>query len=433
MHRLVCITAVAALLGAPAPADDWPQWRGPKRDGIWRETGIATRLPAGALAHVWRTPIGPGYAGPAVAGGRVFVLDRQKSEHTERVLCLDAKTGAVLWTHAYPCRYRDISFDSGPRCTPTVAGGKVYTVGTMGDLHCLETETGKVRWAKDYVEDFGARVQVWGVAAAPLVDGERVIAVTGGSGGAMVVAFHKDTGAELWRALPEQHPGYSTPILIETGGARQLVVWLTAEAAGLDPATGAVLWRREFPCKDPIVSTPLFAEDKLLLSAFYNGSRMFRMEGGAPVPLWAGKSSSEMEAETDGLHALMCPPMMAGGHVYGVCSYGALRCLDAETGARVWETHAATGQGRWWNAFLVMHGERTFIVNEQGELIIAKLTAQGYEELSRAQLLAPTSKVLSRTVVWSHPAFAYRHVFARNDREIVCASLAEDGGPMRVE
>ncbi len=431
MPGYIRAAAAAMLFSAAAPADDWPQWRGPKRDGIWRETGIAERLPAGALTPLWRTPIGPGYAGPAVAGGRVFVLDRQKSAQTERVLCLDARTGAELWTHAYPCRYRGISYDSGPRCTPTVAGGKVYTVGTMGNLLCLEVETGKVLWAKDYVEDLGAKPPVWGVAAAPLVDGARVIAVAGGAGDAMVVAFDKDTGKEIWRALPRQHPGYSTPILIETGGARQLVVWLTAEAAGLDPATGAVLWRREFPCKDPIVATPLFAEDRLLLSAFYNGSRMFRFEGGAPTLLWAGKSSSELEPETDGLHALMCPPMMARGRIYGVCSYGALRCLDAETGARVWETYAATGRGRWWNAFLVMHGERTFIANEQGELIIAKLTARGYEDISRAPLLPPTGKILNRAIVWSHPAFAYRHIFARNDREILCVSLAEDGGPLQ--
>ncbi len=433
MRRITLGVLIVSLCSPAAFADDWPQWRGPRRDGIWREAGIVARLPAETLAPVWRTPIGPGYAGPAVAAGRVFVLDRQRNENLERVVCLDAKTGAALWTHAYPCRYKDISFDSGPRATPTVAGDKVYTLGTMGNLHCLDVANGKVCWAKDFVKDFGAKVQVWGFAAAPIVDGERVLAVVGGPANAMVVAFHKDTGAELWRALPEQHPGYSTPIMLETGATRQLVVWFTGEVAGLDPASGAVQWRREVPCKDPIVATPLFAEGKLLVSAFYNGSRMFRMDGGTPELLWQGKSASEMEAETDGLHALMCPPMMGGGRIYGVCSYGALRCLDAETGARVWETYAATGQGRWWNAFLVMQGERTFIANEQGELVIAKLSLSGYEEISRAKLLAPTNKVMSRTVVWSHPAFAYRHIFARNDKEIVCASLAEGGGAMRAE
>ena len=127
---LLALAASAGLL-----ADDWPQWRGPQRDGVWRETGILDRFPAGGLTFRWRTPIGPGYAGPAVSDGKVYVLDRQKENETERILCLDARTGRILWTHVYPCRYRKVGYPAGPRATPTVAGGKVYALGTMGQLH----------------------------------------------------------------------------------------------------------------------------------------------------------------------------------------------------------------------------------------------------------------------------------------------------------
>ena len=182
----------------PAHADDWPQWRGANREGIWRETGIVDNLPARGLPVRWRTSIGAGFAGPAVAAGRVYLMDRvldadapadlrlqwnyrDKTRGRERVVCLDAATGKQLWLHQYPCEY-SIAYGSGPRATPTVAGGKVYTLGAMGDLFCLDAATGKVVWQKNFVRDYGAEVPIYGCAAAPLVDRERLIAVVGGEG-----------------------------------------------------------------------------------------------------------------------------------------------------------------------------------------------------------------------------------------------------------
>ncbi len=160
------------------------------------------------------------------------------------------------------------------------------------------------------------------------------------------------------------------------------------------------------------------------MTTFYNGPLMMRMDRGTPTAklLWKGKSQSEKK--TDGLHAIMCTPFIDKGHIYGVGSYGQLRCLEAKSGRRIWETLKATGQGRWWNAFLVQHGDRTFIINEQGELIIARLSPKGYKEISRAQLIEPTAKIKRRMTVWTHPAFANKSVYMRNDKEIVCVDLS---------
>jgi outer membrane protein assembly factor BamB len=445
MKSVLTASSVLLLLfsfAAPAPAEDWPQWRGPERDGVWREEGVVDELPA-KLTFRWKTDIGGGFAGPAVAAGRVYVTDRVVAagenvpesrwdvtdpvHGDERVLCLDAGTGEILWTHQYPCRY-EISYPTGPRATPTVNDGKVYAVGAMGDLVCLDARDGSLVWSRDYVEDFGARINPWGMASAPLVDGRKLIVLAGGKPGACVLALDKDTGRELWRSLEADDPGYSSPILIRAGGVRQLIVWTSLGLYALDPETGRVYWQQPFETKMAhSVATPIFDAERRLLfvSSFFDGPLMMRLADDASTAelLWQGQSHSELPQNTDGLHSLMSTPALVDGHLYGVCSYGHLRCLDATSGERIWETLAATGEGRWWTAFLVRHADRFFLFNEQGELILAELSPEGYREIGRAPLIEPTAKAGRRTIVWSHPAFADRAVYVRNDRQIVSADL----------
>jgi len=433
------------LHGARAHGDDWPQYRGPRRDGVWRETGIVQKLPA-APKYRWRTPIAHGFAGPAVAGDRVYVCDRvdrggqeaadyrwdrkNPTEGLERVLCLDAGSGTVLWKHEYPCRYR-ISYPSGPRATPTVCDGKVYTLGAMGDLLCLDARTGKVLWSKNYVRDFGTEINPWGMAAAPLADGRKLIVLAGGTDGRGVLALDKDTGAEIWRALECPDPGYSAPILIEHAGVRQLLVWCPTGLCSLDPDSGRLFWQHEAQLKmGHSIASPIFDPERRLVfvTSFFNGPVMMRLEESQGKPaaslVWEGHSSSEQPTRTEGLHGLMSTPVFFQGHLYGVCSYGQLRCLDPLAGTRIWETLEPTGEARWSTAFLVRHEDRFFVFNEHGELIVARLSPRGYEELGRMRIVEPTSTAGRRNVVWSYPAFAHRAVFARNDKEIVCVDLA---------
>jgi outer membrane protein assembly factor BamB len=431
----------ALATATPAAAADWPQWQGPDRDGVWRETGILEKFPAGGPPRRWRTPIAAGYSSPAVAAGRIYLLDRPTSQvrgnpgnalsrtaeaGRERVLCLDEADGRVLWQFEYACDYR-ISYASGPRASPTVAGGRVFTLGAEGHLHCLDAATGRVLWAKEFLRDFGAKTQLWGFAAAPFVDGDRVICLVGGTG-QTVMAFDAATGAERWRSGTATDPGYASPILIEAGGVRQLVVWDTEELRGLDPATGRAYWSVPFKTKlGHAIATPRRHGEFLFVTAFFDGSKLLRLAPDRPAvsEVWSIRGPSENRPE--GLHGLMSTPFLHDGHIYGVCSFGHLRGLKLATGERLWETLAPTTAAgrpaRWATAFLVRHEDRFFLYNELGDLLIVRLTPAGYEELSRAHLLDPTNRAGGRPVHWSHPAFANRRIYVRNDEAIACFDL----------
>jgi outer membrane protein assembly factor BamB len=416
-----------AVGGQRVRADEWPQWRGPTRDGVWRETGIIDKFPAPQLAARWRAPVGSGYSGPTVAAGRVYLTDRLvEPREAERIHCLDWQTGRSLWTYSYDCRYESVGYTAGPRASVSIADGLIYVLGTMGHLHCLDAAAGAVRWKKTPGVEYSVRVPQWGIAAAPLVDGELVIMQLGGAGGACVVAWDRRTGEEKWRALDDP-PSYSAPVIIRQAGRRVLVCWTGAQVAGLDPATGAVLWQYPFPPARMVINvpTPVTDGERLFLTTFYDGSLMLRLRQDQPVveKLWRRRGASERN--TDALHAMISTPYLAGDYVYGVDSYGELRCLDARTGDRIWENLTAVPNVRWGTIHMVRNGDRTWMFNERGELLTGTLSPQGFREISRTKLIEPTTEQLRQRggVCWSHPAYAYRHIFARNDREIVCASL----------
>jgi outer membrane protein assembly factor BamB len=452
--NLFAVVLTLELLGS-ARADDWPQWLGPQRDGVWRETGLLEKFPEGGPKVLWRTPIHGGYASPSVAAGRVYVADRvlnpgekdpdnpfaaTNAQGRERICCLDAKTGKLLWEHAYECRYR-MSYPAGPRASPVVADGKVYALGAMGNLVCLDASTGKQIWAKDFMKDYKAPLPMWGFAAHPLLDGDKLICLVGGKG-SVVVAFDKNTGAEKWRALSVEHSdvGYAPPMIYRAGGVRQLIIWHPEAVCSLNPETGASYWSEPFTSRANLsIPTPRLEGNHLFITAFYNGSMMLELAPDKPAAtvLWTRKGRAETPKETDGLHSIMPTPVLKDGHIYGVCSYGELRCLKMADGSRVWMTRKPTCPTdepvRWANAFIVPQGDRYFLANELGDLIIAKLSPLGYEEIDRAHILEATYNLTAfrdsraRRVVWSHPAFADRCMFARNDKEIVCVSLAAEG------
>lgn len=434
----------SALILFPARAlwaEDWPQWLGPNRDSIWRETGIVEKLPEAGPPVRWRVAIGGGYSGPIVAGGRVFVTDRQLPQGAanpadpfqrgaitggERVLCLNEKDGKAIWKHEYECTYT-VSYPAGPRVAPLVSGGRVYTLGAEGNLFCLDASNGQVIWSRDFKKDFGIKTPMWGFAGHPLLDGNRLICLVGGQG-STAVAFDKDTGKEVWRALSATEPGYSSPIIVEAGGRRQLILWHPEAANSLDPATGEVFWSVPFQSRTGLsVATPRGIGDLLFFTSFYNGSLLLRLDSARPAAAAVWQTRQVSESKTTHLNAILCTPFLEDGYIYGVCSYGQLRCLKAATGERLWETFKATTSGepvRWANAFIVRNGSRFFLFNEKGELIIARLTPKGYEEISRARILEPANSDPGRHVVWSHPAFANRRMYARNDKELVCVDLA---------
>ena len=279
-------------------------------------------------------------------------------------------------------------------------------------------------------------VPVFGVSQSPLVEGDHLIVLLGGEPDAKVVAFDKATGEEAWRALEsDSEPGYSSPIVITSGGVRQLIVWHASAVTSLDPETGEIYWEQPFAVGGGLsIATPVRSGRYLAVSQFFNGTMMFALNPDRPAArlLWQGRANTEFPDETDTLHSIISTPIVVGDHLYGVGSYGELRGIDATSGERLWQSDRMNAQDRWATAYFVRHGDRHFVVNDSGDLIIARFTPEGYVEIDRTLLLAPTTRTQGgasgrwndRAVLWSHPAFANRHVVARNDAEVVRLSLA---------
>ena len=435
LRGVALIFGLLTVITPSITADDWPEFRGQGRNGVWAETGILETFPEGGLDIRWRTPINRGFSGPAVAAGRVFLTDFERTQGLngiERIVCLDEGTGQLLWSQSWEANYAGISWDEGPRATPTVDGDRVYAVGASGVLIALTVETGEILWRTSFAEEFDAEIPTWGFSSAPIVNGNRVITIVGGEPNAKVVAFDKLTGEEVWRALSsiESGPGVGQPIIIEAGGTQQLIIWHPSAVSSLDPETGEVYWEQPFEVGwDMTVATPVRAGSALFVTTFYDGPMMLALNNDRPSAELRWQGTSQSEILTDGLHAVIGTPIIQGDYIYGFGSYGQLRCLVAATGERVWESQEATGErGRWVSAFMVQHEDRVFINNDRGDLIIARLSPEGYEEISRTFLIAPTTRPGNRReltyVNWSQPAYANRHIYARNDEEIISASLA---------
>lgn len=418
-----------------ALADDWPQWRGPTRDGVWHETGIVEKFASPELEIKWSAKISNGYGHPTVADGRVYVTDRVVDgiKQIERVHCFEATKGYRLWLRSYPVVYEVASHDTGPRGSVAVHDGRAYSFGTMGKLLCLDAATGEILWQKDTVAEYKIEVPKWGLSCSPLVYEDLVILQLGGADGACIVAFDGKTGKEIWRAVDDA-ASYSSPIVIDQAGKEVLVCWTGEHVVGIDPLTGQVYWDHlEKPTKFVRhCASPVWGQDRLVMSSFFDGAFALKLHKDrlAVEKIWQHVGKSEKPGETRGLHTNIAEPTILGDHIYGVDSYGQVRCLALDTGERVWESiDEIIPQRRWGTLRFIRNGDNDWLFTDSGELVIGHLSRQGFEEISRAKLLKPTkrSSPRSRTgVCWSHPAFANQHVYARNDEELVCASLKAD-------
>lgn len=435
-----------ALLALPALADDYPQWLGPKRDNIYRETDVAESFPAGGPKILWRTPVGGGYAGMAVAGDRVILTDRQLKPGvtapkdpfargsiagTERVLCLDDATGKEVWRVEYDCPYT-ISYAAGPRATPAVdaGSGRVYTLGAQGHVYCIDIKSGKTIWNKRLDGD----APMWGFAGHPVLEGDNVVVL--GSGAPLIVAFNKATGDVAWTAGQAKLPGYAPPTPHTFNGRREIVQYYTDGVLAVDAKTGQELWRQAHgPEQNGVaIVTPLFiADDTFVLSSAYTGAAAIKVESDKPQLLWEAKSKGRAPTTLHSLHSQM---VFHEGHVFGVAQSGDLLCLDPKAGKVVWtDTKPLLGDGerqQWTAAFLTpwqpdanQPARHFYLATETGDLILCDLDAKGYKELARAHLLEPVNKDANRPTLWSHPAYAHGSIYWRNDKEIVRASLAK--------
>jgi outer membrane protein assembly factor BamB len=341
----------------------------------------------------------------------------------ERVSCFEETTGKRIWSHSYDVAYPDWALTPGqegrPTATPIVQNGKVYTVGNKGDLLCFDAFKGDILWQKNLEKEY--QVQEFAFSASPLIEDDLLILCIGSYPDPLkssVIALDKNSGKEVW-TTPTEGLTNSSPLAITAGRKRQVIIWTQGSVTSLDPATGKVYWREKLKTSaDAAISTPVFYKNQLLI-----GGLMLKLDADTPAAsvLWPDSKAVSRRVLSNTSTALI-----QGDHVFSAKSSGELVCLDASTGNEVWETDKVTDLRGGASIHLTPNGDAVFLYTDKGELIRAKLTAKGYKEISRTQLLKPTGVFAGRKVAWSPPAYANRHVFPRNDEELICVSLAAE-------
>lgn len=416
-----CLFLFFSLAAGSIPAADWPQFRGPNRDSIWEETDILEGFPDSGLPIRWRVTVGPGHSSPVVAGGRVYVTDlNYDDERTrERIQCFDESTGEEIWTYNDDVDYGQ-NFDpktpSGPCPTPTVTGKQIISLGATGHLLCLDTTVGDLRWRQQLAEKYSLPDSP-NLTCCPVVSENLAIVAIGGKPGACVVAFDLESGDEVWRALDDPPRVFSSPFHTTHAGVKQLIIWSKTGVTSLNPKTGESWWRIDLETReDYCVATPVVDGDSLLISGLM--LRLAPDRPGATI-LWPEKLtlSNRVLSHT-------CMPFLSANEVYAGKISGHLVCLDRASGSVLWETDKVTGLGGGAAIHLVKNGDSFLIFTDQGNLIRARLSRDGYQEISRTHLIDPTFQFGPRKLVWAPPAFSNSCVFARNDKELICASLA---------
>jgi outer membrane protein assembly factor BamB len=394
---------LAGATRASEEAKDWPQWRGPERDAVSTETGLAKEWPEGGPEILWRTEVGPGFSGIAAAGGRLYTM---WDEGPEQVLvCLEAASGEVLWMQLLGQSYRN-PWGDGPRSTPLVDGEAVYAVGTQGQLLAAAAESGELIWDVDLVEELGAALPTYGYACSPLVVGERLFVETAGRDAAYA-AFDKESGRCLWKAQNDS-PAYSSPMHVTLHGAEQILFWSASGVSAVTPDTGEELWRRAWRTDCAASGDPLGTGTPLFLPP----DRFFLSSGSGTAVIRVARADEGWEVETcwesRDLRNDVNSSLLLDGHVYGF-DFGTLKCLEAATGEVKWKT-----RGYRKGALIAADG-RLIVLGETGDLALVDASPEAFNERSRASILSGRS--------WTTPALADGRLYLRNHKEMVCLAL----------
>jgi hypothetical protein len=402
--------ALLALL-APLSAADWPQFLGPTRNGVSPETGLVKSWPEKGPPVVWEREVGEGYSGPVVADGTLILIHRVADE--EVVEALDATTGKPRWKFAYPTKYSDqLGKGDGPRSTPAIAGGKVYTLGAEGMLHCLDLKGGKKVWEKSLATDYELRPSYFGVGTSPLIEGDLLL-INVGARGAGIVAFDKNSGKEAWKVtekefwkMTEDEASYSSPVAATIDGARHVFFFTRTGLVDLDPKEGKVRsskrWRARIN-ESVNAAAPLVIDDQVFLTSSYGtGAVLLRVRKDAVEEVWQGDRSLSAHYNT---------PMHKDGYLYGIDGRqerGArLRCVELKSGTVKWEKES------FGCASLILADGMLIALTEGGELVLIEPTPDGYREKSRAA-------VLDAKPCRAEIALADGKLYGRDGKKLVC-------------
>jgi outer membrane protein assembly factor BamB len=395
--------------GDASAIGDWPQWRGPRRDGVSLETGLLTEWPAGGPKKLWEAKTGVGYSSVAVADGRAITMVQDGDD--EAVVCWNADTGKELWRFRYSCHYVN-SNGSGPRSTPTIDGDYVYTVGATGIFHCLKAAEGQRVWRHDLLDEFGAQNLQWGVAFSPLIEGDLVLTNPGGGEGNSIVAFDKNTGEVAWKACDDM-AGYSSPIAVTAAGERQVLFFTAAGLVSLSPRDGKVFWRFAWENGTKVsAATPISFRAKIedgsfdyvFVSSNYNkGAVLLKL-----LPAGAGAVKVERVYQTKQMQNHFSSSVRHGKYLYGF-NDSRLACLDVTTGKAAWQERGFD------KGSLTIADGRLIILGEHGKLALAQADPTKYHELA--------SFAFSHNQCWTVPVVANGKLYVRDQEKIVCYDL----------
>jgi outer membrane protein assembly factor BamB len=398
-----------ATAAAPAAASAyWTDFRGPNRDGHYRERPILTQWPADGLKPIWKQPVGGGYASFVIAGGLAFTIEQRGPQ--EIVAAYDVATGRELWTNAWTATFRESMGGDGPRATPVWADGRVYALGGLGELRCLEGATGALVWRTNILEDSGATNLQWGMSAAPLVVDDTIVVLPGGPKGQSVVAYDRRTGKRAWSALNDQQ-AYSSPMLATLAGVRQILVFSASRVMGLTPDRGDVLW--EYPWKtgyDVNAGQPIvIGDNRVFVSSGYGaGAAVVELtrsgEGGFQVREVWRNIRMKNQFTSSVLHE---------GFIYGL-DESILACLDAATGELKWKG------GRYGYGQVLLASGHLIVLGEEGDLVLVRAAPDRHQELARFPALEGKT--------WNHPAMSDAVLLVRNINEMAAFDLRNNRG-----
>jgi outer membrane protein assembly factor BamB len=390
---------VAALAAQQASSADWPQWRGPDRNGRSAETAWLDQWPKEGPTVAWRARVGLGFSSFVVAQGRAFTMGHEDGK--DAIFCFEAATGREIWKHPYPAELGDKYFDGGTTGTPTVDGDLLFSLSRWGDAFCFKAADGQVVWSKQVQKETGARVPDWGFSGAPLVQGELVILNVGDAG----LALDRKTGAVRWKSAPK-NSGYSTPVPVANGVDTLVLLGSGQSYVAVDLSTGRERWRVRWLTEYGVnAADPIVEGDRLFLCTGYGkGAALFKLGGSEPKQLWKSKV----------LRTQLNGAVLYQGHLYGVdgdtTEAAKLKCLEFATGNEKW-AQPAFGSGG-----LVIADQKIIGLSGTGELMVAPATPEGFTPTARAQVLGGKC--------WTAPVLADGRIYCRNSRgEVACLDV----------
>jgi len=411
MTRLTSVLALILSSGL-ASAGDWPQWLGPNRDGASTEKIAPWKI---APQVAWRVSVGEGHSSPVVAGGRVYFHAKVKDKDEEIIVALDAKTGKEAWHLPYARGSFTNIFGVGPRATPVVADGRIYSFGVTGILTCTDAKQGKLVWQVDTLKDFQANNLFFGMSCSPIVSGKNVLANVGGTG-TSIVAFDSTTGAVTWKSQDDK-ASYSSPITIKQDDTNAAIFLTGQRLLSLNPVDGALFW--QFPLEDKLFEssvTPVRIGELVLASSITYGSVGLRLESKD------GKPAVKQAWKNPRLTCYFSTPVAVGkDHVYLVTGSNplaakheaSLRCVEAATGNVLW---SKTPVGEYHASLLRTGDDKLLLLDDSGNLMLLSPDAKEYRELCRAKVCGKT---------WAHPALADGRLYVRDEKELICLQFGE--------